>query len=176
MAKPSRNHNKTKNTMNSGTRNAAVDQLEKQGYVVVLHHVDDVKDNYYCNDEEARDVLITAIETHLDNIEDSIHVVAEDMELPEIDYIYSELLDVFIKLYKRQTGREVEHDLGVTKSVNIYRDSTSEIWVTHDEFGLIVNYHNENSTVIGEKRYQLKNNNFIELIDQIYNELPEVAK
>lgn len=64
--------------------NKTVKQLEAEGYIVTLHHIDEVKELFICDDGDAREVLATAIDMYLDSISDAIYDVAEQLELKEV--------------------------------------------------------------------------------------------
>ena len=61
-----------------------VEQLEAEGYIVTLHHIDEVKELFSCDDEDAREVLSNSIDMYLDSISDAIYDFAELLELKEV--------------------------------------------------------------------------------------------
>mgnify|MGYP003153933859 CR=1 FL=1 len=60
----------------------AIKLLEKHGYYVgALWSLPDIQDTYKCDDDTAMSVLDKAIEVNMENVWESIHIIAQDMEL-----------------------------------------------------------------------------------------------
>ena len=60
----------------------AKETLEKYGYYVgSLWSLPDIQDEYDCSDDVAMEVLDQAIECNMNNVWESIHAIAEDMNL-----------------------------------------------------------------------------------------------
>ena len=60
----------------------AKETLEKYGYYVgSLWSLPDIQDEYDCSNDVAMEILDQAIECNMSNVWDSIHIIAEDLEL-----------------------------------------------------------------------------------------------